>query len=53
MLNLHYNGSNSLPVVNTTKMYQFKVTGSEVKQYPLCLGNIWKEFKISNMKKQG
>ena len=51
VLSLHYNGSNSFLFVNTTKMYQFKVKNSEIKDYTLCLGNISKDFKINNMKK--
>ena len=32
-------------------MYQFKATDSEIKPYPLCLGNISKDFTNNNMKK--
>ena len=32
-------------------MYQFKGKELEIKQYPLCLGNILKDFTIDNMKK--
>ena len=35
-------------------MYQFKAKDSERKKlYPLCLGNILKDFTIDNMKKKG
>ena len=51
VLSLHYNGSNSFLFVNTTKVYQFKAKGSEIKDYALCLGNISKDFTINNMKK--
>ena len=34
-------------------MYQFKAKGSETKSYPLYLGNISKDFTLSNMKKAG
>ena len=34
------------------KIYQFKVKDSEIKPYPLCLGNISKDFTIDNMKKK-
>ena len=39
-LSQHYNGSNSFLFVNATKIYQFKAKDSEIKIYPLCLGNI-------------
>ena len=39
-LSLNYNGSNSFLLVNTTKIYQFKAKDSEIKIYPLCLGNV-------------
>ena len=52
MLSLEYNGRNSFLFVNLTKMYQFKAKDSEIKPYLLCLGNILKDFTISNMKKK-
>ena len=54
VLSVHYNGSNSFCFlfVNATKIYQFKVKGSEIKDYALCLGNISKDFTINNMKKK-
>ena len=52
-LSLHYNGSNSFLFVNTTKLHQFKAKYSEIKKYPLCLGNISKDFTANNMKKVG
>ena len=39
--------------VNAVKMHQFKAKDSEIKQYPLSLGNISKDFTIDNMKKTG
>ena len=33
-LSLHYNGSNSLLLVNATKIYQFKAKDSEIKNIP-------------------
>ena len=51
-LNLPYNGRNSFLFVNSTKVYQFKAKDSEIKQYPLCLGNISGDFWANNMKKQ-
>ena len=39
--------------VNATKIYQFKAKDSEIRKYPLCLGNIPKNFTAINMKKRG
>ena len=36
--------------VNGEKTYQLKVKVSEIKLYPLCLGNISKDFTVDNMK---
>ena len=52
VLSLYYNGSNSFLFVNATKIYQFKTKKSEIKDYPLCLGNISKYFTINDMKKK-
>ena len=49
-LNLHYNTSNSYLFVNATKIYQLKTKNSEVKDYTKCLGHIWKDFTINNVK---
>ena len=49
----NYNGSKSFLFVNATKIYRFKAKDSENKNYTLCLGNISKVFRISNMKKTG
>ena len=37
--------------VNDTKIYHFKWNNSELKPYPLCLGNISKDFIVNEMKK--
>ena len=50
-LSLHYNGSNSFLFLNPTKTYQFQAKDSEIKKYPLCLGNISKDFTAKNTKK--
>ena len=42
-LRLHYNGRTSFLFVNTTKIYRFKAKDSEIKPYPLRLGNILKD----------
>ena len=52
MLSLHYNGSNSFLFVNTVKLDQFKAKSSKIKPWPLCLGNIPKNFTFNNMKKK-
>ena len=50
---VHFNGSNTFLFVNATKIYQFKAKDPEIKKYPLCLGNISKDFATNNMKKTG
>ena len=34
------------------KIYQFETKDSEINTYPLCLGNISKDFTVDNMKKK-
>ena len=51
VLSLHYIRSNSFLFVSATKIYQFKATKSEIKDYALCLGNISKYFAINIMEK--
>ena len=50
-LSLHYNARNRFLFVNVTKIYQFKVKNSEIKPYPLCLGNISIDFTANDTKK--
>ena len=38
-------------MVNGTKIHHFKGKDSEIKRYPLFLGNISKDFSGDNMKK--
>ena len=52
LLRLHYNGSDSFLFVDATKIYQFKAKDSEIKNYPLGLGNISKDFTIDSLKKK-
>ena len=52
-LSLHYKRNNSFLFVNATKIYQFKAKDSEIKKYPLCLGNISGDFSANNMTKAG
>ena len=37
--------------VNGQKIYQFEAKYSDIKPYPLCFGNISKDFTVTNMKK--
>ena len=37
--------------VNSVKIYQFIAKYSEIKPYPMCLGNILKGFTVNNMKR--
>ena len=50
-LRLHYNGPNSYLFVNGTEIIKFKAIDSEIVAYPLCLGNISKDFSVDIMKK--
>ena len=50
---LHYNGENSYLFVNVTEIYKFKAKASKILATPLCLGNIWKDWSIDNMKRTG
>ena len=52
-LSLHYNGANSYLFVNGTEIYKFKAKDSEIVASPLCLGNIFKDWSVDNLKKTG
>ena len=52
-LSLHYNKENSYLFVNGTEIYKFKAKDSEIHAYSLYLGNISKDWSVSNMKKTG
>ena len=43
-LSLHYNGDDSYLFVNGKEIYKFKAKDSKILPYPLCLGNISKDF---------
>ena len=47
-LSLHYNSDNSYLFVNGRQIVKFKAKDSEIVPYPLCLGNISKDFRIAN-----
>ena len=38
---------------NGTEIIKFKAKYSEISGYPLCLGNISKDWSVDNMKKTG
>ena len=42
----------AIAFANTVKLYQFKAKDLEIKPYPLCLGNISKDFTLDNIKEQ-
>ena len=50
---MHYIGANSYLFVNGTKIIKFKAKDSEITPYPLCLGNISKDWSVNDMKKTG
>ena len=50
---MYYNGANSYLFSNGTEIIKFKAKDSEIVGYPLCLGNISKDFSVGNMKKTG
>ena len=52
-LSLHYNGTNSYLFVNGTEIYNFKAKDSEIVANLLCLGNIFKDWSLDNMKRTG
>ena len=39
--------------VNGVQIYQFKAKDSEIKPYPLCLGNISKDFTVDDLEDTG
>ena len=51
---MHYNGdNNSYLFVNGKEIVNFKAKDSEIVPNPLCLGNISKDFPLSEMRKTG
>ena len=49
-LSLHYDGANSYLFVNGKGSIKFKAKYLEIAAYPLCLGNISKDWSVDNMK---
>ena len=52
-LSLHYNGDSTYLFVNGKESINFKAKDSERFPYPLCLGNVSKDFDPSNAAKTG
>ena len=50
---LHYNGPISYLFVNGREIIKCKVKDSEIAVYPLCSGNISKDWSVNNLKKTG
>ena len=50
---MHYNGANSYLFENGTEIIKFKAKDSELGSNILCLGNVSKDFSVSNTKKIG
>ena len=53
MSKLTYNGYNSYLFVQGKEIVKFKSKDSEIVPYPLCLGNISKDFDLTNTQKTG
>ena len=53
MFKLSYNGANSYLFVNRTEIIKSKAKDSEITAYPLCLGNISKDWSVDSIKKTG
>ena len=51
-LSLHYNKENSYLFVNGTEIIKFKSKDPEILPYPLCLGNISRDWSVDNMKQR-
>ena len=52
-LSLHYNGDSSYLFVNGKEIVNFKAKHSEIVPYPLCLGNVSKDFSLINTTNTG
>ena len=50
---MHYNGGNSYLFVNGKEIINFKAKDSEIVSYPLCLGNVSKDFSLLNTTNTG
>ena len=52
-LSLHYNGDNSYLFVNGKEIHIFKAKDSEIVPYPLCLGDLSKDFEVGYIRARG
>ena len=52
-MSLHYNKENNYLFVNGTKIIKFKSNDPEILPYPLCLGNISRDWSVDNIDKTG
>ena len=52
-LSLHYNGDNSYLFVNGKEITKFKAKNSELIKYPMCLGNLSKDYRTDSRKNTG
>ena len=52
-LSLHYNGDSSYLFVSGKEVANFKAKDSETVPYPLCLGNVSKDFSLINTTNTG
>ena len=50
-LRLHYNEANVYLFINGAEIIKFKAKDSAITPYPLCLGNISKDWSTDKMKK--
>ena len=50
-LSLYYNEANSDLFVNGAEIIKLKAEDSGIAAYPMCLGNISKDWSVDNMKK--
>ena len=52
-LSLHYNVDSSYLFVNGKEIINFKAKDSDIVPYPLCLGNVSKDFSLLNTTNSG
>ena len=50
---MHYNSANSYLFISGAEIIKFKAKNYGITAYPLCLGNISKDWPVDNMKKTG
>ena len=52
-LSLHYNGDSSYLFVNGKEIHKYKAKDSEIVSYPLCVGDLSKDFVVGYMRATG